>query len=96
MIEEKIINIDENIYPKIINSEKFIPAGYPSYFAPLLKEHYKYYNNESIPKNLQTEFTPDIYQKLKEGQNPDYLCELIQKDSINEFYFISNTKTFIT
>lgn len=85
LIEEKIINIDENICPNLINSEKFIPAGYPSYFAPLLKEHYKYYDEESIPKNLQTEFTPDIYQKLKEGQNPDYLCELIRKDSINEF-----------
>ncbi|KAK8876093.1 hypothetical protein M9Y10_006279 [Tritrichomonas musculus] len=78
LIEEKIIELNENIIPQITYE-------YTDYFWPEIKH---FLNEEIIKKfieEIMKEVPEDFYNKRKEGENDNYLCELIRKNQVKEF-----------
>lgn len=101
LFEEKILTFDETI-AKIIISGKYLLKNYPQYFTPeiqpfLNKTWFPKYNkktNENAWVNeLQKELLENFEEKRKNGQNDNYICKLIQKDSIEEFIKYINEKS---
>lgn len=51
-------------------------------------------------ERMNKEVDEDFYEKRRDGENDDYLCQLIRNNKINEFntfvyYLIINMKLFI-
>ncbi|KAK8896655.1 hypothetical protein M9Y10_014568 [Tritrichomonas musculus] len=96
LIEEKIMTIDEYIVSRI-TSYKFSDKNYCEYFGPEIKPFLtkkfiqKYQSNNSNLRNeefiekIQKDFPEDFYDKRKEGENDNYLCELIRRNRVKEF-----------
>ena len=96
LIEEKIMTIDEYIVSRI-TSYKFSDKNYCEYFGPeikpfLTKEFIQKYQsnnsnlrNEEFIEKIQKDFPEDFYDKRKEGENDNYLCELIRRNRVKEF-----------
>ncbi|KAK8840313.1 hypothetical protein M9Y10_030869 [Tritrichomonas musculus] len=76
LVEEKIITIDESVANTIKNT-----ANKVKYFWPEMKQYY----DEKTAKKISKEIPKDIEEKRKIGENDDLLCELIRKDSLDEF-----------
>ncbi|KAK8849272.1 hypothetical protein M9Y10_018640 [Tritrichomonas musculus] len=92
LIEEKIVNIDKDIFQELMNS-KYQSSFYFEYFLPEIKtfieesqedketEGANYLNYDEIPK-----FDSEIFnEKRKNGENDGYLYTIIQKDSLDEY-----------
>ena len=103
LIEEKYIVIDKYILDTI-TSEKYVEKKYPQYFSPeikqlenedwfpkkdpfkMLENYHKYEWLDDINKELPNDF----YENRKKGENDNFICQLIQKDSIDEFIVYMN------
>ena len=94
LIEEKIITINNYIAQKIIT--KFGNYRYHQYFAPEIKPFLKMKKNEedymmrTYFDEIQKELPENFYQNRKNGENEEYICELIRTDSIKEFIIYVN------
>ena len=97
LIEQQIIVIDEYIVKKITKTSKYIEAKYPQYFQPEIKT---FINENWFPKysplcselngnkwvrDLKKVLPENFYEKRKEGENDNQICELIRKDMVTEF-----------
>ena len=94
LIEQQIIVFDENIAKKIACTYKYIEAKYPQYFQPEIQP---FINEKWFPKynpntkenewveEIKKELPENFYDKRKEGENDNKICELIRKDLITEF-----------
>lgn len=101
LIEEQIITIDEYIVSQI-TKDKFIQMKYAEYFSPEIKpflttdfiiKHFhanKSLQNAHFIDEIKKDVSNDFYKKRKEGQNDNYLCELIRLDKIDEFIVFFN------
>ena len=87
LFEEKIIIPDESIYT-IVNKPKYFNQNYMTYFYPEFKSFITSSN----------EFEMDQYFEInrKTGNNSSLICELIQKDSIDEFVVYINRNNLST
>lgn len=92
LIESKIIIPDEKISQKMIIS-KYQNKFYPEYFFP----EFKAFFDDQLIKTIQKKYSeifdldPDEFEaKRKNGNNDNYLCQLIQKDSIDDFIIYVN------
>ena len=83
LFETKIIKFDQYIY-NTITTDEYIKKDYPQYFQSEINS--KYNDNKPIPENFE--------EKRKRGENDNYICELIQKDSIEEFIIYINKVNF--
>ena len=84
LIEEKMIIFDKYIYKNII-SEKFSKYYYKQYFYPEIQK----FLNQSNAKLVE-----DFYKKRKIGENDGYICQLIQRDSVEEFIAYVNRNNY--
>ena len=91
MIKEKILTLNESIV-KIITKDKYLIRKYPEYFYEEIKN---YIDKEAINKFMPKEQFLEKYDDYrKDGENETYICEIIQKDMIEEFTtYISKTKS---
>ena len=85
--QEGILTFDEQIVKKIIN-DKYLKANYPEYFSPEIRPfiNEKWFTDD-LKRNewFTNELPADFYEKRKTGENDGYICELIRKDSIDDF-----------
>ena len=89
LLENNIMTIDEHIAEIIITTTKFLDFKYPQYFQPELKTvtdkneqlSQKFNSIEGIKNELPDQF----YEFRKTTENSEYICQLIQNDSIKEF-----------
>lgn len=84
LIEEKMMIIDEQIF-KIITLPKYQNLHYPQFFSPEL---------ESFTKNSMDKLPLTFFEDRKNGENDNYVCKLIQKDSVQEFIAFVNRNNF--
>ena len=91
LFEENIMVIDEFIVKNIINTYNiFYNSYYPQFFQPEIEP---FINEEWFPKydlnnwfeELTKELPKNFHDKRRIGENDDYICSLIQKDSIEDF-----------
>ena len=95
--------IDEHIF-SILTSFPYHEYFYCDYFKPELKPFFtienikKYRNkneiliNEKFIERMNEAVDESFYDKRREGENDDYLCQLIRLDKIKEFVqFVSQT-----
>lgn len=75
LIEEKMITIDKCIF-KTITSSKYSNLNYPQFFSPEIN---------SFTKNSTEKLPDDFYENRRTGENENYVCKLIQKDSVQDF-----------
>ena len=95
LIEQKLIIIDDYIIKKIIE-QKYVKKYYPQYFLPEIKP---FVNKKWFPKNLLTDemeekLSENFSEKRKAGENDDYICKLIQNDSVEEFIAYVNKNNY--
>ncbi|KAK8845164.1 hypothetical protein M9Y10_021346 [Tritrichomonas musculus] len=92
LIEEKILVIDMYIALQIACNE-FVDQKYSEYFAPEVKP---FITDELIDKlggqkeETAKEHDKYFFEKRKEGENDDFLCNLIRLDKIDEFVTYAN------
>ncbi|KAK8846925.1 hypothetical protein M9Y10_019494 [Tritrichomonas musculus] len=80
LIENKLLTIDKSI-TLFISEGKYLDAFYPHYFFPEVKPFLSKSLTEEILKEI-----PDNFDKKRQiGENDNYICQLIQNDSIDEF-----------
>lgn len=98
LFKEKIIQPNEEI-SSIITTGKYLQFFYPEYFYVEFKNFYSkeiiekvenaQINNERLIDFISEK--PDLYEKMREdGENDDLICQIIRKDSINEFISYHN------
>ena len=101
LIETKIFIIDESIAKRIIQG-KYLKAKYPQYFQPeiqpfIKKKWFPKYNkkeeNEWILE-IEKEIPAYFYELRKNGENDHFICELIRKDSIEDFIVYMNQNNY--
>lgn len=90
LIKEQLFNIDQNIAYIIFKDDKYSKQNYPSYFYPELKKlQYKAAKyQESYFETVEKMFSenPELFEINRLlGENEKDLCEIIRKDSINDF-----------
>lgn len=80
LIKEEIIAINESIV-SIFTSDKYKKRKYEDYFMPEINRFMK----QKTKKDDAIEQQDDFEEKRKNGENDEYVCKLIQHDSIDEF-----------
>ena len=87
LIDEKIMIFDKAIYDVIKKQNKtiFKVGQYEKYFIPEIKQ---FLNDKSIITE------EDFEEKRRIGENENYICELIRKDSIDEFIVYINKTNY--
>lgn len=86
LFNENIIIPDKLIFSHI-SKNKFKKRGYIQYFYP----EFKIFNSNSI-----FEMDTELFDKnRKKGVNDNYICELIQNDSIEDFVAYTNRTNFL-
>lgn len=80
LIKEEIIAINESIV-SIFTSDKYKKRKYEDYFMPEINRFMK----QKTKKDDVIEQQDDFEEKRKNGENDEYVCKLIQHDSIDEF-----------
>ena len=89
LFKNKIILPDKYI-TSAITHKKFLAKNYHFYFYPEIKD----FLSEECQQEYKCELLstdPDKFeQKRKIGENDNYICQLIQNDSINEFVIYLN------
>lgn len=86
LIEQKIIIIDEYIV-KTITTGKYKKFEYDKYFAPEIEPFKKDSDGET---NKEEELNEEFYENRKIGENDNFICKLIQNDSIDDFIIYTN------
>ena len=103
LLEEKLMTIDEYIF-SIITSREYVEKNYCVYFQPEIKplltqeniEQYGILNeclkDDKFIERMNKKVESNFYEKRREGENDDYLCELIRFNKIKEFItFVERT-----
>ena len=103
LIEEKLITVDEYIF-SILTNYDCLSMKYCEYFQPeikpfLTKENIEKYGKQNshlqddeFIKMMMKEVEEDFYEKRREGENDDFLCQLIRFNKIKEFItFVEQT-----
>ncbi|KAK8834291.1 hypothetical protein M9Y10_033174 [Tritrichomonas musculus] len=103
LIEENVFTIDEHIVSQIPN-KRYARKDYIEYFGPeirpfITKEFIKKYwyrniflGKDDLFERIKNEVDGDFYEKRREGENDDYLCQLIRFNKIKEFViFVEQT-----
>ena len=85
LLENGIINIDQSIIDQI-TKEKYLQAKYPQYFSPEIEQ--------VTGKKWVEELPSDFYEKRRIGENDSYLCQIIQKDLVDDFIVCYNKNNF--
>lgn len=97
--------MDEYIFSQI-TSDEYTTSRYAEYFSPELQplltdkliNKYKSQNqnlkNSEFIQKVKKEIPSDFYAKRREGENEDYLCQLIRNDQIEDFVSYSNQANF--
>ncbi|KAK8833905.1 hypothetical protein M9Y10_030414 [Tritrichomonas musculus] len=105
LFESKVIKMDEYIFSQI-TSDEYTTSRYAEYFSPELQplltdkliNKYKSQNqnlkNSEFIQKVKKEIPSDFYAKRREGENEDYLCQLIRNDQIEDFVSYSNQANF--
>ena len=103
LIKRKIIKIDGNITKKLLKPQDEDENKQKSkinneyYFYPEIKEFIDEKELQQIEKMLENKYSKDIkylYEKREEGENDNYICQLIRQDSVEEFIaHINQTNT---
>ncbi|KAK8840889.1 hypothetical protein M9Y10_027720 [Tritrichomonas musculus] len=96
LIEEKMMIIDEYVVSRM-TSDEYVRKNYDEYFAPeikpfLTKEFIQKFRSENsnlrkeeFIDKIKKEVPEEFYIKRKEGENENYLCELIRTNQVKEF-----------
>ena len=96
LLEEKIMEMDEYVVKRIITG-KYLNWKYPEYFSPEIRPfiNEKWFpkydaNNKNLQKNswieeIKRELPTNFDEMRRNGENDNYICELIRKDSICDF-----------
>ncbi|KAK8840555.1 hypothetical protein M9Y10_030764 [Tritrichomonas musculus] len=87
LLEEKLMIIDESIF-SIITNLKYANMNYCKYFQPEINQFLtenKELKDDKFIEQTNKEVEENFYEKRREGQNDDYLCELIRNNEIKEF-----------
>ncbi|KAK8846928.1 hypothetical protein M9Y10_019497 [Tritrichomonas musculus] len=85
--QEFLFTFDEQIVKEIIQS-KYIKADYSKYFSPEIRP---FINEKWFPKEIKEddlfrkELPEYFYDNRKNGENDSFICEMIQKDSVDNF-----------
>lgn len=88
LIEKQLLKFDKTIV-QIITSGKYKKQGYPFYFYPEIKSSLSSHMINKAKK--MPEINSDDFEfNRKRAENHHYLCQLIQKDSIDEFIVYIN------
>ena len=87
LFKSGIITPNEEIYFIIKNNKKYIIAKYLDYFYPELEPYIEENMKEIIQiPELKEKASRDEFDKKREsGENENYLCQLIRKDSVVDF-----------
>ena len=88
LFEEQLIKIDENIL-SVFSKPKYIAKNYYEYFLPEILSYHKKKPIEADETSMKI-----FNQKRKIGENDDYICTLIQKDSVIEFISYVNKTNY--
>ncbi|KAK8895685.1 hypothetical protein M9Y10_013569 [Tritrichomonas musculus] len=102
LLNEKMITFDKYIFNVLI-TPKYYFENYLQYFAPEIKpfladksninEQNKKFFDENISIEEITEELPENFEENRRiGENEDFICRLIQKDSIKDFIVLVNQK----
>ncbi|KAK8865098.1 hypothetical protein M9Y10_010630 [Tritrichomonas musculus] len=99
LLEEKIMIGDES-FGKFITRKKLFDAKYPEYFSPEIEPFINFYwfSHDGMARiNILVEkWTKDqlFYEKRKKSQNDNFVCQLIQKDLIDDFIVYVNKTNY--
>ena len=108
LIEEKILNIDQNVFDEIIKFKTTTIVYFAPEILPFLKEKATYQRENEAMKDSYINYSylyqdiEDKYnknkvnfkQKRKVGENDNYLCKIIRNDSIEEFITTVNRENY--
>ena len=90
LLEENLLKIDGFITSKF-HDDRYSQMYYPIYFLPEIKP----FVNEEWYENTEKEnLTEEFYKQRKEGEDEEYIMELIRKDSIDDFIVYVNKTQF--
>lgn len=95
LIKEQIITIDEYIFNTFTSTE-YLSNNYHQYFAPEIKQFLEKnpHNENKLTKDNINDINADLPDYFEEnrlnGENHNYICETIQKDSIDDFIVYIN------
>ena len=105
LFEEKFIEPNRTI-ALTITDEKYRNLRYPEYFYPefktifnelIEKDRIKYKQIEEITKEINKKYPKIDNEKRKVGENDDFICQIIRKDSANEFIdYINRNNCLVT
>ncbi|KAK8894716.1 hypothetical protein M9Y10_023153 [Tritrichomonas musculus] len=100
LFEEKLLTPDMYI-ASIITSRQYKQAFYPHYFSPEFRSFFNislclYIDEKNHVFSNNTSFIQNDFEtfevKRLSGENDDFLCQIIQKDSLKEFISYANQK----
>ena len=91
LLEENIIIVDKYIVKKFF-SDKNIDRKYPKYFSPEIKPfaNENWFLKMNFLEEINDELPEAFFEKRKIGENDSLICQLIQKDSIDDFIVYIN------
>ena len=96
LIQENILLIDEYVVSQITNDEN-VKNKYSEYFWPEIKdfltdefitkhcEKNTNLKNEEFINQIKKEKPEEFFLKRKEGENDDFLCQIIRENKVKEF-----------
>ncbi|KAK8883271.1 hypothetical protein M9Y10_045922 [Tritrichomonas musculus] len=101
LFDEKILKIEKNIVQKMIR-KKLLKSNYPQYFLPEIKPFISEGWFTQYSKSEKNEWIKEIEKKIPEnfnelrniGENDNYICKLIQNDSIKDFIIFVNKNNY--
>lgn len=83
-------------------SKKLLKSNYPQYFLPEIKPfisegwftRYSMSEKNEWIKEIEKEIPENFYELRKIGENGNYICKLIQNDSIKDFIIFVNKNNY--
>lgn len=89
LFSSQILSMDHTII-NVMRTDKYQKYEYPDFFYPEIQNFLYKTPIENVIKLLPKDFD----QKRKIGENDSYICELIRKDSVQEFISYVNKTNF--
>ena len=94
LFKEKILTLDQSIF-EIFTDKDHQKMKYPEYFAPEIKPFINEENEHSFSDIEIFQDQPDDFEEKRlKGENDDLICELIRKDSKDEFINFVTRESF--
>ena len=84
LIEEKVILIDNYVVKKMMK-EKYREMKYPEYFFPEIEFFLDVETKAAIKDDIENQLSSNFNEKRKNGENDNFICQLIKDDLIKEF-----------